>query len=202
MKNFSYPIKSHSMLFYYFIKKPPHLIVLVSFQLINSRWLPKQNASSTVIVSWTLILFSGGSRLPPHPLYFWSKLRPEQPKKLFWGDQAPPPPTLISRSGFSTAFVLGTKHLIGGGNKTYRCNRTAVKTPRLRFLGKLFLKLIPARRLYLVGLWGTLSGTCFHFPQNMYAGTLDSQFQRFYVSWMFSWSTTLTVQLKLQLYFL
>ena len=186
-----------------------------------------------MIVSWTLILFSGGSRLPPHPLYFWSKLRPEQPKKLFWGDQPPrppppppppyfwskrgpeqpkklfwgdppppPPPTLISRSGFSTAFVLGTKHLIGGGNKTYRCNRTAVKTPRLRFLGKLFLKLIPARRLYLVGLWGTLSGTCFHFPQNMYAGTLDSQFQRFYVSWMFSWSTTLTVQLKLQLYFL
>ena len=149
-----------------------------------------------MVVSWTLILFSGGSRggagggrgggwLPPPPIIF----RPEQPKKLFWGDQAPPPHpylrvcmtrlSFISRSGFSTAFVLGTKHLIGGDNKTYRCNRTAVKTLRLRFLGKLFLKLIPARRLYLVGLWGTKVALVFIFHKTCMLGTPDTQFQGF-----------------------
>ena len=129
-------------------------------------------------------------KLNTDPFQWWIQAAPPPPlflvqteawtaEKTFLGRPGPPPHpylrvwmtrlSLISRSGFGTAFVLGTKHLIGDGNKTYRCNRTAVKTPRLRFLGKLFLKLIPARRLYLVGLWGTLSGTCFHFPQNMYA---------------------------------
>ena len=87
--------------------------------------------------------------------------------------------SLISRSGFGTAFVLGTKHLIGGGNKTYRCNRTAVKTPRLRFLGKLFLKLIPVRRLYLVRLSGTIVVPVFIFHKTCLLATLDSQFQGF-----------------------
>ena len=90
----------------------------------------------------------GGTPPSPPPPYFWTKLRPEQPKKFFW-ETSPPSPylkvwttglPLILRSGSGTAFVPGTKHLIRGGNKTsYHCNRTAVKTLRLWFLGKPFL---------------------------------------------------------------
>ena len=126
----------------------------------------------------------GGTPPSPPPPYFWTKLRPEQPKKFF-SETSPSSPylkvwmtglPLISGSGSGTAFEPGTKHLIGGGNKMYHCNCTAVKTSRLRFLGKLFLRYIPVRRLYLVRLSGTLVLPVFIFHKTCMLGTLDSQF--------------------------
>ena len=128
-----------------------------------------------------------GAPPSPHPLIFGPNWGPNG-EKNFLGDQPPPPPLpkglddrapLISRAGSGTAFVPGPKHLIGGGNKTYHCNCTAVKTPRLRFLVKLFLKLIPGRRLYLVRLWGTLVVLVFIFHKTCMLGTPDSPFQGF-----------------------
>ena len=34
---------------------------------------------------------------PPPPPYFWTKLRPDGPKKIFW--KTPPPPHFIPGSG-------------------------------------------------------------------------------------------------------
>ena len=85
---------------FYCKKEPSQLLVMVSLLLINSRWLPKQNASSTVVVSWTPILFNGGSRggagghpPPPTPL-FLDQTEARMAKKIFWETSPRPHPYL------------------------------------------------------------------------------------------------------------
>ena len=56
-------------------------------------------------VCWKVAVVDPRGASPPS--YFWTKLRPEGPKKFCWETAFPPPPTpLISRSGSSTGLCL------------------------------------------------------------------------------------------------